>query len=1003
MMKKTMALIVSVFLVFCLAGCKQPGAEGNDSGDTKDNPESVKSYPVFTPAGGFYKSVQTLGITHADATAIYYTTDGTEPTVNSTRYTLPFSISSDCVVRALAIQSDGTKSYAQTAFDFDLDRTTDYSGTVLASPNWQDQVIYFLLTDRFCNGNVSNDNDNDSFDETASYTGQPESGFNGGDFAGIASKLSYIKNLGPTAIWITPPIKNQVTEGNYHGYHGYWASDFTETDSHFGTLAEYQDLVSTAHDDGLYVIQDIVVNHTGDYMKVSEKITPAMLANKPVSTNVFSLNQHSVPDTRPAQIPWKFNDPNNLTADELEYSSFYNFNPAITDYTDDTQLLTYQMSDLDDMNTGNPVVQNLLRGYFRYWIDKAGIDGYRIDTVMYVQPSFFEGFINSTESGNLGVREYAKTVGKNDFLDFGEAWSETESVVASYTYDKATKTPRIDSIIYFPLTFAIRSCLGSGTGTSMISSVLNRRYQLRTGYKDPNRLVTFIDNHDMDRLIKSTDPEMVKAAYAIIMTIPGVPQIYYGAEQGASVQRPALFAGGYECSADAYDETSEWYAFFKDIIALRKANEVFRYNRLSVLKSTDANAGILSYALVGRDKADDAVVLGEAAGTRALVVLNNSESEQVYNVTQSILSPGDRLVLKTPSSAGYPSELFVGSDGGISFIVPSKSFGIYLLDEVGGATGDRADSVTVTSTYSGTISENSITVTGETSQAGTMYLVKNSDYTNASSFVVSAGAFSRDCDITALSNGTNSVEFVLRLADGSFVYSKPVEFTIERPFVERVTVTDPVHDDTGPAGKNYGMPLTAIQPYDGQMDITGVVVKTSGSDICLEVSTRSMSMGWNPTVNLFDHAMFSVFLAKPGSTSGSSVHPMQNYTLPGGFAWDYMMKAEGWSTSYYSSINAAADCNGTALTPAPTSEVDWSGTAETSCSPGLIRFYIKGSSLGYPNSLEGWKVYINTYDYDTQKLRGLDQEPSEWKFSGGNMETDPLVIDETGIITISLQ
>ena len=997
-MTKMKIAILVICALFLVSSCKQP------SGDNSTNsPTNSTVYPEFSPIGGFYKSGQSVSITCQGSGNIYYTTDGTTPDDTSTLYTGPVILDAACVIRALSVNTDGSKHYAMTAFDFDLDRSTDYNGTAAASPKWQDQIIYFLMTDRFYNGNSSNDNDGDSFDETVAYSGQAETGYNGGDFAGIQAKLQYIKNLGATTVWLTPPIKNQITDGNYHGYHGYWATDFTETDPHFGTLAEYQSLVSAAHDNGMYVVQDIVVNHTGDYQKIA---TPGVyVTNGTIVTDSFSLNTDSKnigqnPGTAPTQIPWNMNNPNNLTADEFVHSSFYNFNPAISDFNNPAQQYVYQESDLDDIKTTDPVVQNLLRGYFRYWIDKVGLDGYRIDTVKYVEPAFFEGFINSTAADNKGVREYAKEKGKDDFFDFGECWDTNETVISSYTKDPDSSAKRIDGAIYFSLNSAIRNCLSAGTATYEIANVLNRRYAVLKGYDDPNRLVTFIDNHDMDRMIKLASPELVKAAYSIIMTIPGIPQIYYGTEQGYTTRRAAMFAGGYDCTADAFDETGEWYTFFKDLIALRKNNELFRYNRVKVLKSTTTSGGILSYAVIGRDT-NDSAALPEAVGNRALVVINNSNVEQVFNTTQNIFAAGDVFTLQSPSTAGFPSSITIDSDKRVSIIVPPSGYGIYLLSEVGSTSGTSPASVTISSSYPDVVTANEITINGTASDAGTVYAVLNGDYTNAQQYTLSeSGAFSLTYDVSTLSSDAYTLELVLKTAVPDYAYSAQVAFTLLRPYVECLTITDPSGDDTGPAGYSYTMPTTPIQPFDGQMDITGVVVKTSGSNICLEVSTRRMSRGWSPTTNMYDHVMFSIFLAKPGSTSGSTIHPKQNYTLPGGFAWDYMLKAEGWSSGFYSSAGATAAVNGTSVTPAPTSEVDWSVTSATTYQPGLIKFYIKGASLGNPTSLSGWKIYINTYDYDMGDLRGMAVAPSGWKFGGGDISTDPLVIDETSIMTI---
>lgn len=993
-------LLLCALIVTCAPGTNNRGNNGGGN----VTPETPPDYPVFSPIGGFFKEAQTVAIQYKEADAvIYYTTDTTEPTEASTKYTGPFRLDQQTVVRALAVQSDGKKAYAMTAFDFDLDRGTDFKGTRAASPNWQDQVIYFLMTDRFYNGTTSNDKDPSfSYNENQAL----ESHYNGGDFVGIEQKLDYIKDLGATAIWITPPVKNQVHEGFYHGYHGYWASDFTQTDFHFGTLEEYQSFVSKAHEKGLYVIQDIVVNHTGDYMKIGETVTASMLANKPLPGYVFKLNPSSIPTMQPEQLPWSMNNPNLYTEDELRYSSFYNWRPIISDFGDESQLLTFQMSDLDDMKTTNPVVQNLLRGYFRYWIDKANIDGYRIDTVSYVQPEFFEDFIHGTQSGNEGVREYARKAGKNDFISFGEAWNQYDTKVAPYTKDPQTGKKRIDSIIYFPLTFVIRDVLSGGRATNLISEVLNQRYTI--GYDNPDRMVTFIDNHDIDRLIKNTNKELVRAAYAIIMTIPGIPQIYYGSEQGFYECRQAMFAGGYGemagqvNSADHFntDADNEWYQFFQKIIALRKNHRIFRYNQLDIVADAKTS-GIFSYQLT--EKGANGQLL-DGINHKALVILNTSSNEKVLNITCNF-TEGDKLEVLAPSHPSFPNELMVKKGSQISFIVPPQGYGIYLLKEEGHGIVGGNGSVKITSQYQTVVTSNEITVNGTVDPANSkVKIVFNGDFTNAKEISVSGTSFSETLPIKTLSNGENEVEAILDTGDPStYVYSNKVYFQLERPYEKLNTfptiINDPEGDDTGPAGKTYGLPTDAT--FAGhQQDITKVELKASGSDLCIEITMKSISKIWNPTINLFDHVLFSIFFAKPGSTSGCSVHPNQNYTLPDGFQWDYMLKAEGWGSSFFSSIGASATKSGEAVTPAPTSEVDWSGETAGMKTPGVIKFYIKAASLGFPETLEGWKIYINTYDTDTGKLRGMDPAPSQWKFSGGSMATDPLVIDETEIITI---
>ncbi len=132
----------------------------------------------------------------------------------------------------------------------------------VASPEWQDQIVYFVMTDRFNDGDPSNnDQGAGEFD--------PADGakYSGGDLRGVEAKIDYIKGLGATAVWVTPPVANQWWDplNNYGGYHGYWASNFMEVDKHMGTLADYKSLSSSLHKSGMYLIQDVVLNHTGNF------------------------------------------------------------------------------------------------------------------------------------------------------------------------------------------------------------------------------------------------------------------------------------------------------------------------------------------------------------------------------------------------------------------------------------------------------------------------------------------------------------------------------------------------------------------------------------------------------------------------------------------------------------------------------------------------------------------------------------------------------------------
>ncbi|MDT8717081.1 alpha-glucosidase C-terminal domain-containing protein [Clostridium sp. 19966] len=196
----------------------------------------------------------------------------------------------------------------------------------------KDDLIYFIVTDRFFDGDKSND--------IGADINNPSS-YEGGDFQGIIDKLDYIKSLGFTAIWITPVVQNQ--EG---GYHGYWATDFYKTNEHFGTMDKLKELVNTAHKKGIKVLFDLVVNHTG------------------------------------TDNPW--------VSDPSKASWFHADKPI--DYSNQDSIENGWLAGLPDLNQDNPEVKKYLIDMAKWWIKETAIDGYRLDTVKHVPKSFWTDF-----------------------------------------------------------------------------------------------------------------------------------------------------------------------------------------------------------------------------------------------------------------------------------------------------------------------------------------------------------------------------------------------------------------------------------------------------------------------------------------------------------------------------------------------------------------------------------------------------------------------------------
>ncbi|MFD1357248.1 alpha-amylase family glycosyl hydrolase [Fictibacillus halophilus] len=199
--------------------------------------------------------------------------------------------------------------------------------------SWKDETIYFIMIDRFHNGDKKNDFDVDTSDPAA---------YHGGDFKGITEKLDYLKKLGVTAIWMTPVVKNEE-----RGYHGYWTQDFYETEEHFGTKEELKQLVKEAHDRDIKVILDLVVNHTG--------------------------YKHS----------WQ-NDP--------EKKDWFHPQEEISNWDNQQNVENGWLAGLPDLNTENPETRNYLLDMAEYWIKETDIDGYRLDTVKHVPKDFWIEF-----------------------------------------------------------------------------------------------------------------------------------------------------------------------------------------------------------------------------------------------------------------------------------------------------------------------------------------------------------------------------------------------------------------------------------------------------------------------------------------------------------------------------------------------------------------------------------------------------------------------------------
>lgn len=644
----------------------------------------------------------------------------------------------------------------------------------------------------------------------------------------------------------------------------------------------------------------------------------------------------------------------------------------------------------------------------------------------------------------MGVREYGKSKGKDDFINFGEAFSSDESVVGSYTGGK-NGNARMDGMIYFPLRNAISDTISSGSKTSKISEVLKNRYDESKGiYKDPNRLVTFIDNHDVDRWGKVTKGNiaMTKAAYGILYTIPCIPQVYYGSEQGFEDEtRAGMFQGsflkdGQTQTKDLFDVTSDWYKYFQKLNLMRRNNRVFRYNTLDILKDTNDGAGLFAYLV--RETDENGSV--KANGKKAIYVMNTSNSQKVLNATCSGLAQGDKFsLIDTVESKKYEGvsscatndieETFVvTNDKKVQIIVPGTSCAIYLMTESGSssASGTVTLSLTVPTT---TVTGRTATIKGKTSVAGRVKIIMNDDYGLAEEVDAETNVeFTKAVDVSKYSSDRIRV-ILLQEVSGVHSMSEEKWFRYDIPFKLVKSVSDPSGDDNGVGVAKGKITIPTDPPFASTMDIQGVDVYRKANDIRLGVKMGAVSHGWNPTAAQFDHVVFYIFISDGNDATGCDFHPQSNYKLPASFGkWDYMFQCNGWGQAYYKADGASATTQGTATTPAAehTPEIewyklsdntpgiqkyyklDWSGYTRSvgqewaDDKPGMVWFTISSQAMGLPADLSGYKIYINTWDFDMGNPRGIQNGAAErYKFGTSIAVADtPLVCDETDTVIV---
>jgi glycosidase len=481
-----------------------------------------------------------------------------------------------------------------------------------------DDVIYLVMPDRFADGDRSNDDPAASRGLLSRDRGRF---YHGGDLQGIINHLAYLKDLGVTAIWMTPIYdgSNHLSAGEKYdgqpatGYHGYGAIDLYGIEEHFGSMDTVRKLVNEAHRYGIKVIQDQVENHVGEaHPWVADEPTPTWFHGKP-SEHLPGSSQF-----------WTIADPHaspSLKRPVLE-GWFANILPDINQ--EDSEVVRYQ-------------IENTL-----WWLGAAGFDGIRQDTWPYVSRAFWRDWMRAIK------KQYPK------LTVVGEAFDSDPALVSFFQGGRTQWDgidDLVDSVFDFPLFSKLRASLASGAPLSAVPDVLARDYL----YPNPDRLVTFIGLHDVPRFMNEPHASIdnLKLAFTCLLTTRGIPMIYYGDEigmrGGKDPDNRRDFPGGWAGDAqNAFEEsgrTREQQDVFRHVRRLTHLRSKLECLRRGTTVTLLADDGLWAYARVTKKE-------------MAVVVVNTGDGPGQVKIELSDLG--------IPSLSKWTPQLGSGSEPAIS-------------------------------------------------------------------------------------------------------------------------------------------------------------------------------------------------------------------------------------------------------------------------------------------------------------------------------------------------
>ncbi|MGB5895086.1 MAG: alpha-amylase family glycosyl hydrolase, partial [Ignavibacteriaceae bacterium] len=370
------------------------------------------------------------------------------------------------------------------AYDFDYTILKRENESASHNGFTNEDVIYLIFTDRFCDGNPDNNTIGDSLDE---FTSTDLDGRHGGDIEGIISNLDYLSDLGVTALWITPILENNM----WMSYHGYAATDLYKIDQRFGSNVLYKHLVEESHKRGLKIILDHVSNHIG--------INHTWVKNLPMGDWFNGTVENHI----------------SAKHDKMAFLDIHG-DSTIVKFTTEGWFQDY----MPDLNQRNPYLKKYLIQNTLWWIEYSGLDGIREDTYPYADQNYL------SEWAEAILEEYP------NFNIVGEVWKGVPSIISGYQTNSPVRKLDFDSnlpaVTDFALADAIRWYLNDEKSIYHFYETLAQDIV----YNDPDNLLVFMDNHDIERATYIADGNVnkVKIALNLLLFTRGIPVLFYGTE-----------------------------------------------------------------------------------------------------------------------------------------------------------------------------------------------------------------------------------------------------------------------------------------------------------------------------------------------------------------------------------------------------------------------------------------------------------------------------------------